>query len=500
MPKFNKITIPEFLPQALLISGVIFRISGVVAGSIWYDESYSLALATMPLLKMVQVAIMDFNPPGFEILLWPVIKIFGANLFGLRVLSLAGALITLWVAWILIKDLNIYQKTIAAALIGLLPIGAWIAQDGRNYSLFALLYLAGFLFIKNKKWLGLSAVIGLLCYLHVTGVFYSAALIMAAVVMDKRDLRKIVYSGSLAAILYIPGILILLRTTELNFWTPKGTIDFMLSKSMFVGLIHGPWVYLFSVIILISLFGSALIVLGPWINKMVNPVTLRIGAMVTTWLKLKPFENKSEDPNPFYLALLIWAVGPIILMAAAGEILQPIIFYRSLVGVVYPLCILFAAILTPRRLTLTTWILPYSWLMLLLVSLIAWSPTLKGGGLDVLANTINEQLQPGDIIYHATATTYLPFDYYLEDPAYLLDQYQEHDGLLQDRIQDILEIQKLPLESLDYKRAWIIWARDPTLTETANSRMAGYVSNAQLIGSASGFQFSEIELYLKEGK
>lgn len=470
----------------------------MAAGSIWYDESYSLALAAMPLIKMVQVAILDFNPPGFEIILWPFIKIFGANLFGLRILSLVGSLITLYVVWILIKEFNLYQKTLAAGLVGLLPIGAWIAQDGRNYSLFVLFYLLGFWTIKNKKWLGLSAVIGLISYLHVTGIFYAAALIISAFILDKKDLKNIIYAGLLAVVLYIPGLIILARNTGLDFWLTPVTLTTSMNLAMFTGLVNGPWLDLFSLVFWISLIGSGLIVLGPWINNLVNPVTIRIGQMVSSWLKLKPIDQKSEDPNPFNLALLNWAVTPIILMIIVGMVYKPILFYRPLVGVVYPLCILFAAVLTPKRLTLTTWILPYSWTMLIIISLISWSPTLKGGGLDVLTNTINQQLQPGDIVYHATATSYLPAAYYLDDPGYLLDQYNEHDGLLQDRIQAILNIKKSALENLEYKRAWIFWARDPILSSIGISRMSDYVADAHYIGSARYFQFSEIQLYLKE--
>jgi hypothetical protein len=221
--------------------------------------------------------------------------------------------------------------------------------------------------------------------------------------------------------------------------------------------------------------------------------------MVTTWLKLKPIEQKTEDHNQENTALLFWAIGPIIFMVIAGNLIQPVIFYRPLVGVVYPICLLFAIVLTPKRLTLTTWILPYSWIMLILVSLIGWSPTLKGGSLDHLAMTINHELKSGDIVYHATATSYLPMEYYLANPGYLLDQNNEHDGLLQDPIQDKFNINKAALEDLDYSRAWIVWARDPILSDTADQRMADYVQDAQYIGSARYFQFSEIQLYLKEG-
>jgi hypothetical protein len=495
-----KFKIPDYLPQGLLIAGGCLRIAGMAAGSIWYDESYSLKLAAMPLLEMVRVAILDFNPPGFEILIWPLVKLFGANLFGLRILSLSAALLGLWIAWLLIKELNVYQKTFAAALIALLPIGMWAAQDGRNYALFSTLYLAGFWFVKNKKWAGMMAVMGLMSYLHVTGVIYSAALAITAFIQDKKNFKNIMIYSGIAAILYIPQLINISKSSSLDFWLNPVNFTETIALSMFTGLIQGPWLDLFSIVFWVSLIGSGLIILGPWINSMINPVTLRIGSMITALLKIKPVEKIETENESDYVPLFFWALGPIGLMAILGMVYKPILFYRSMVGIVTPMAILFAVALTPKRLTFTTWILPYSWGMLILISLLGWSPTLKGGDIDHLAKLINHQLQPGDVVYHATATSYLPLAYYLNDPGYLLNQQNEHDGLLQDRIQDKFEIKKAALEDLDYNRAWIVWARDPILSTNAQNRMSEYIQDSQFMGSAGYFQFSEIELYLKEGK
>lgn len=509
--KSLKFNIPDWLPVAFLVAGAILRVTGFTAGSLWYDEAYSLRLDQMGLIQMVQVANLDFNPPGWEILAWPFVQLIGANALGLRFLSLVAGLVSLWLAWVIIRDLipSKAGRLGAAVLVSLMPVNLWMAQDGRAYGLFTMMFLAAFWFAKNKRWLGFTAAMGLMLYLHNTGMFYCAAVGVGALIMtDKKDRMKVIVSGAGALLAWSPMINVLITNAgRLDFWLGPQTLDYINRSALdafFVGTLSPVWVGLFSILFDICILAAVILTFGPALSGMADPVTLRIGQMVAGFLRKRDQAAKentgSVTVNKSLVAFGLVAVGPLVFMALAGWIWKPVIFYRPLQAAVIPLCIWFAAVLTPRRLTFTTWIIPYTWAFLLVVSLMVWTPVNKGGGIEQLAAVISDQYQPGDVIYHATATSYLPFSNYIDQVGYVLDAENEHAGLLQTRIQDQMGIDRVALQDLEYSRAWVVWARDPILSEQSQTRMSEYIRDGQYIGVAGNFQFAPIEVYLVGGE
>jgi len=110
---------------------------------------------------------------------------------------------------------------------------------------------------------------------------------------------------------------------------------------------------------------------------------------------------------------------------------------------------------------------------------------------------INDEWKPGDVVYHATATSALPFDFYLDHPAWVLDEKQ-HDGLLSWDVQDALGVRRAALDEIPHKRAWVIWARDGFESARAMARMNDYVRGGVLIGTVHYWQAAPIEVWRVE--
>jgi hypothetical protein len=114
---------------------------------------------------------------------------------------------------------------------------------------------------------------------------------------------------------------------------------------------------------------------------------------------------------------------------------------------------------------------------------------------------INMQWEPGDIIYHITGTSYMPFSNYTANkPMYLIDE-QQHGWLLRPQLQDIFRIKRSALEDIKYKRVWIVYASSEKLiSESARRRADQYIENGVLIDVVQAWQFAPIKVYLVENK
>ncbi len=500
----------QTLALAALAAGAALRIAGLGAAALWYDESYTLALTRFDPVTMVRLAAQDFNPPGWELIAWPFTRLI-PGLYHARIPALLASLAGLVLVWLITGRL-IQQppaRFAAVALAALLPVGFWTAQDGRCYALLSTLYLAGLWFILNRRWLGLAAVTGLILYMHNTGLFYAAALGLSGLAAcgDNKITwstikchQGLIYAMAAGVLSYLPWVPALIQSTSGDFWLGPltwGGLNYAMIQAAFTGTL-GPVMAAVAVYgIWFALAAAVLLVGGGWLADRIQPATAKVGNLVLNYLRMPTVTVQADPAERGQLVLMVFALGPLVLLDLASMTYKNLIFYRPLVPAVVPVCLFLAAALTPRRLTLTTWLLPYTAAVLVLAGLIGWDPDRRGGDLDQAAEFITQHAQPGDIVYHATATSLMPFGDYLNLNQYLLDE-QQPDGLLRWSLQDAFDIQRAPLEDLHSGgRVWFVWARDPIVTDQAARRMAGYTQGAVLVGRVQSWQFAPMEIYLQ---
>lgn len=121
----------------ILISvlGVAFSAAGAFHSSVWFDESYSVALAAHPLPELIRLGAADVHPVLYYVLLHLLFLITGPSIVAMRLFSVAGAAANVLLGLSVIrKD---YGNTAAGIFILLLTISPWAvaeAVDIRMYS------------------------------------------------------------------------------------------------------------------------------------------------------------------------------------------------------------------------------------------------------------------------------------------------------------------------------------------------------------------------------
>lgn len=117
------------------VLGVAFNLAGAFHSSVWFDESYSVALAAHPLPELIRIGAADVHPILYYVLLHLLFLITGPSIVAMRLFSSAGAVANVLLGLSVIrKD---YGNTAAGIFILLVSISPWAvaeAVDIRMYS------------------------------------------------------------------------------------------------------------------------------------------------------------------------------------------------------------------------------------------------------------------------------------------------------------------------------------------------------------------------------
>lgn len=168
-------------PWAIVEIGLIFRLWNIAALPAWYDESYTLLVARLPLAQLLQAVAGDVHPPAYYLLaagLAQSIKIPAMQLLLLRLFSAFCGAACLVFLWIISGQLGLKYKARIAALVLLAihPVAIYYSQEGRMYTWLMLLVLVQCWALLGQRWwlLGLATLLAI--YSHNYGLFYSAIL------------------------------------------------------------------------------------------------------------------------------------------------------------------------------------------------------------------------------------------------------------------------------------------------------------------------------------
>jgi hypothetical protein len=482
---------------AAVSAGIALRINGIFTTGIWYDESLPFAVGRLPFWSMLYATRYTDAPPLWDLIVWWSIRVLGQNEIALRLPSLIASVFILWLVYKISGEFNLnsLQKAVVMVFICLLPYQIWIAQDGRSYAIFSALYLGGAWFALRGRWLGLTACSGLILYSHYAGPFYVLSLYITASLttgMSFKNLKSLIASGVVALLSFIPWMPTYMATLVEKIAVPPLTASDLLG--MFYRIMFAD-----------ALSQSALLLLGLIAIAgclLLSVLVMCIQIYKTIKNKLFSTDQDGTDMGIRYIQLTLIALLPLLAMVIWSVVWKNFIYYRLLVPLAIPL-ILWA--LFSLASYVSTWLVKYLfiplWLILLLAGVANWSPLSRDGNLHHAIDMINMQWEPGDIIYHITGTSYMPFSNYTANkPMYLIDE-QQHGWLLRPQLQDIFRIKRSALEDIKYKRVWIVYASSEKLISgSARRRADQYIENGVLIDVVQAWQFAPIKVYLVENK
>lgn len=105
--------------------------------SLWLDEAISLQAARhLPFLDLItKYSVSDFHPPGYLIILWGWIKIFGSSEIWVRIPSVIFGILTVFVIYVFVKKtISSNVALLTALLLAINPLHVYYSQEARMYA------------------------------------------------------------------------------------------------------------------------------------------------------------------------------------------------------------------------------------------------------------------------------------------------------------------------------------------------------------------------------
>ena len=204
---------------ALVLLSLILRTRELGVG-FWIDEGLSVGISDRPLLDIPDALRLDGSPPLYYMLLHVWMKVAGTSEEAVRTLSVACALLMVPIAWWAARGLwGTRAGWMGAVLVATNPFLTQYAQEGRMYSLVALLALvasAAFAraFVRGSRdWaIAYAVVLAAMLYTHNWALFFGAAcgLVWLYLVWRSDERRETLILGAIAfgcgLALYLPWV------------------------------------------------------------------------------------------------------------------------------------------------------------------------------------------------------------------------------------------------------------------------------------------------------
>ena len=385
-------------------------VTGIAHESIWFDETYSVMMASHSPGEILGLMAVDNHPPLYYLLLSAVMAIFGNSVWAVRMLSVLGAIgmVSLGAGPVR-RIFGNRTALIYAGVVLFTPAVLIYAHEARMYSLATFCVTAsalyGYLAVKiNRRWdwfgFGLASLAA--AYLHYYGLmaaFFMHLLILLWLLFKKRAyLKSALLTGSAVALGYLPWLVLFYRqVTNVNkgFWigavTWQGIRNAMIQPFAYKDSFP-PFVPVMAAVLIYS---AILIIAGLVLAK-----------------------RKAGDE---------WALGLFVLLALLCSFISPIlislvsnpIFTARYITVLNGLFLLLVS--------LGISLLPRKWLQVAALGFFALAnvPTLRdvytqyfNPPMDRAAEYLKKEIQPGDAIVTSELLSMGPAFYYLPQAAH----------------------------------------------------------------------------------
>lgn len=243
MEKLKKID-KKYLHIGIIILGIIFILLSAFHEDIWFDESYSVAIAKHSFSEIWTITGNDVHPPLYYWMLHIIWLIFGNQIIAFRLFSvLAIAILGILGFTHIRKDFDEKVGILFSFLVYFLPIMCTYSQEIRMYSwsclIITILAIYGYRLYKNLKEkdepkiqnknliiFGFFSICA--CYIH----YYALAtagiinfLLLIYFIKNRKEniklLRNFIILAIVQIILYIPWLLYLqgqVEHVEAGFW------------------------------------------------------------------------------------------------------------------------------------------------------------------------------------------------------------------------------------------------------------------------------------------
>jgi mannosyltransferase len=481
----------------LFALGAALRFAFLGAANLWYDESFTAWIASLPIPRLLLAAAGDVHPPLYYGIIWILEHLGLTSEAWLRVPSVIFSLAGIWLAWKICQNLNwpAAAQIAGIAFMVFSPLQIHFAQEARMYALLQLELLAGLYAVLSRQWTLLGVSILAALYTQNYALFYLPALGLIGLAGEM--VRPVHYAvlpegftrdprwSSPDDCSNLKGLMLAMVLPCLAWLPWVGVLAGQMSK-----VSAGYWIQPVtpgSIVYTLQMLFWAFAMPDRW-----QPISIMItiGALTFTVIRLAQIR-----PNGG-MAMLLFALLPITMAVITSIFWKPILLFRGLIASAPLLYLLvgwsLSRVSNHYRLYAAFLICP-----VMIAGLIGYyvnGPTNKGHIQDEI-NSVRAHWQPGDIIYHVNDGSQVGWGWYGRDlPQFKMPPCQSEPlGALSPATRAGLGIIEKPLDQIQYKRVWIIWGEGPTSPKCEDD-IAG-----ELVGAARLFFMDQDDQYVKSG-
>lgn len=437
----------------IMLFALALRLINLGGPALWYDESGSVWMASLPFDRMIAATAGDTHPPLYLALLWAWVRVAGLSPFAVRLPSLVFSAAAIPVLWKIGERLALGKTAITAAalLVAVLPSQLHYAQETRMYSLLQLELLIAVWGALSWRWWVMGLGLALMLWTHNYGLMYFAPVAALGLwqvwqqcksqnvaVLTSWPLMSWLWACLLAVVVWFPWFAALvqqMRDVAAGYWLSAVTPGSVVYPLYFV------W------------WGFA-----PTGEIQVHAALLAFGALGFALVKAIRARHVGA------LSLLALALGPWAAAIAVSVVWQPVLLFRGLFPSSALLALAVAWSVTdgvslPRR-----WWVAYITAPTVLAITVAYFLSIgnsKGGALhtaEVIA------WKPGDIVYHVNDGSLMALHFYTPEawPQFVMPAAARNLGALSDRTREAMGFRIAPLGDVAWHRAWVVYAGSPT--------------------------------------
>lgn len=434
----------------VFIIGATLRFINLGKPGLWYDETGSTWMASLPLPQLIQATAGDVHPPLSMLLIKPFVMLFGPQSWAVRMPS---AILGGWVIWLVRKlgerlSLSLPAITIGAAFTAFSPFQLYFSQEARMYALLEFCIVVSVIAMLDRRWWLFILATTAAMYSHNYGVIYLA--VVGPVVI----LRELVRPMGQSRVDYAPLIL----AAPVLLWLPWFVVVLNQMHNYAADWITPLTVTSVLQPVIEFIWPSFAIDFGPWLGASVLALML----LIYTTLRVIAKPNAS-------VFLMAWMViGPMLLAASISLTWRPMYLFRAFIGSApfFYLLIGWAVSATPKRAVVAT----AAFIPLFAVGAFSYYPNVIRAKDTLIpprdvAHDILSHWRVGDVVYHGNVGTLMPMWPVMpaDVATYLMPVQGDSLGMLRPTTREAMGMNEQWLEAVQWKRAWLVWSAGPTI-------------------------------------
>ncbi|MGH3860743.1 glycosyltransferase family 39 protein [Actinokineospora sp.] len=168
----------------VVAAAAALRIARLAAKSLWFDETYSVFVASLPIGRLLTItALNDAHPPLYYLMLHVWMRLFGDGEIAVRLPSMIFSVAVVLVTWLFGRRLvGPAAALVAAALVAIAPSQVAAGQEARMYGLLSLTALCSWWALwtaveaeRPRAWFAYVAATAAMVFGHYYGFFVIAS-------------------------------------------------------------------------------------------------------------------------------------------------------------------------------------------------------------------------------------------------------------------------------------------------------------------------------------